>query len=83
MLLVESVVQSAQSLEQELSLLLVDVLECFDGLGSFGGTLLDRFGGAEELAAILGFLQHKHFSESFLGFDSPLSALRPTASSAV
>ena len=67
MLLVESVVQSAESLEQELPLLLVDVLECFDGLGSFGGTLLDRFGGAEELAAILGFLQHKDFSESFLG----------------
>ena len=83
MLLVESVVQSAQSVEQELSLVLVDVLECFDGLGSFGGTLLDRFGGAEELAAILVSFSTKTFLKAFLDYDSPLSALRPTASSAV
>ena len=65
--LVESVVQSAESLHQKSLLLLVDVCESFDVLGSLGGHLIDGFGLAEELAALLGFLNYKHFSESFLG----------------
>lgn len=68
LLLVEGVVQFTESLEQELSLLLVDVAECLDGLGSSWGALGDFRGGTAELATVLGLLQDEHFSETLLLF---------------
>ena len=66
LLLVESVVQSAESPEQELSLLLVDVSESVDGLGGPWGTLGDFRGGEGELATCLGLQEVEHFSEVLL-----------------
>ena len=66
LLLVEGVVQLAESLEQERSLLLVDVAEFFDGLGGLWGTLGDFLCCAGELATILGLHQDEYFSEVLL-----------------
>ena len=66
LLLVEGVVQFAESLEQELSLLLVDVAEFLDGLGRLWSALRDSLGRAAELATFLGLHQHEHFSEVLL-----------------
>ena len=50
MFLVESVVQSTESLEEKCLLLLIHVVEGLDVLGSLGATLGDGFGLAEEFA---------------------------------
>ena len=66
LLLVEAVVQFAESLEQEGSLLLVDIGESLDGLGGLWGTLGDFLCCAGELATILGLHQDEYFSEVLL-----------------